>query len=116
VLAHPLAQRRRLGGAKEEALKDELEDPPVLLRLRQRGSERLAEPVGLGPRDLGEHGEGIEQLRGPAVDPLGAQLLAELDEPRGEARRARRRAGKWARVGDLAIIGSARDPDLARGV
>ena len=31
VLAHALAQRRRLGRAEEEALEDELEDAPLLL-------------------------------------------------------------------------------------
>ena len=50
--------------------------------------------VGLGPRDLGEHGERVEQLRRAAVDALGAQLLAELDEPRGEAG-----GTGWRRVG-----------------
>ena len=46
VLSAPAAvlQARRLGLGcpEEEALKDELENPPVLGRLRQRGGERLA--------------------------------------------------------------------------
>ena len=88
LLADVLAHGGRLGGAKEEALEDELEDPAVLRRLGQRRGERLAEVLGLGPADLGERLERVEQLAGAQRHALRAQLLAELEQPGGHARRA----------------------------
>ncbi|HTN23239.1 MAG TPA: hypothetical protein VL120_04595 [Solirubrobacteraceae bacterium] len=85
MLAHALAQRRGLGRAEEEAVEDELEDAPVVLGLRERRRQRLAEVLRLGPGDLLEDREGVQQLGRAAADALGAQLLAELDEPGGEA-------------------------------
>ena len=49
ALADALSHRRRLGGAEEEALEDEVEDAPVLGRLGERRGERLAEAGSLGP-------------------------------------------------------------------
>ena len=61
-------------------------------------AERLAEVGGLGPGHLAERLERVEDLRGPDRDALGAQLLAEGDEPRGEAGRQDRALGVGTRV------------------
>ncbi len=74
----------RLGGAEEEALEDEVEDAPVLGRLGERGGERGAEVAGLGPRHLFERGERVVELGRPDRDALGAQRLAQLQDPRVE--------------------------------
>ena len=98
LLAHAVARGGGLGGAEEEALEDQLEDPAVLLTLGQRRGERLAEVLLRGPADLAEHREGVEQLGGANCHPLVAQLLGQLQDagrqwkPRGEVvlRRHRR--------------------------
>ena len=92
LLAHAVARGGGLGGAEEEALEDQLEDPAVLLTLGQRRGERLAEVLLGGPADLAEHGEGVEQLGGSHRDSLAAQLLAELQKTRGQRLRRHRRA------------------------
>jgi hypothetical protein len=94
ALADALADRGGLRRAEEVALEDELEDPPVLLGFCERRRERLAEVLGLGPGDLLEDGERVQQLGGAAADALGAQVLAELDEPGCEAGRDRGGGGR----------------------
>src|SRR5262249_37026517 len=78
----------RLGGGEEPALEEQLEDAAVLLRLGDRRRQRLAEVLARGPVHLLERREGIEDLRGADRDALAAQLLAEAEQLRGEARRA----------------------------
>ena len=87
ALGDPLAHGRHLGGAEEEAVEDEVEDPPVLLGLGQRRGQALLEVDGLAPRHLAQDGEGVEQLAGADRDALAAQLLAELEDARAEPRR-----------------------------
>ena len=87
-LADPALDRLRLGGAEEPALEEQLEEPPVLLRLGDRRRQRLAEVVARGPGHLLERGEGVEDLRGADRDPLAAQLLAEAEQLRRQPRRA----------------------------
>ncbi len=81
-LARLARDRLQLGGAEEPAVEDQLEQPPVVLRLRQRRRQRLAEVLALGPGDDLERGEGVEDLRGPDRDALRAQLLDEGDQLR----------------------------------
>ena len=47
ALGDALADGGHLGGAEEEAVEDEVEDPPVLLGLGQRGGQALLEVHGL---------------------------------------------------------------------
>ena len=91
LLAHALAHGGQLGRAEEEPLEDELEDAPVVLGLRQRRGQRLAEVRRLGPLDLAQHREAVEQLARSHGHALGAQLLAELEDASGEAGLIRRR-------------------------
>ena len=77
LLADPLLERLGLGGAEEEAVEEQLEDAPVLLRLGDRRRQRLAEVGRVGPRDDAERLEGVEDLGGADRDALAAQLLAE---------------------------------------
>ena len=86
ALAHVLAQRGELDRAEEEAVEHQLEHAPVLLALGQGRGERLAEVLLLGPAHLAQHRERVEQLRGPDRDAFAAQLLAELQHARGQAR------------------------------
>ncbi len=88
LLAHPLAHRGLLGGAEEEAVEDELEHAPVVGRLGQRRGERLAEHLRLGPADVLERGERVEQRARADRDALGAQLLAEAQESLSQWQRA----------------------------
>ncbi len=87
ALADALAHGRHLGGAEEEALEDEVEDPAVLLGLGQRGGERLAEVLRPRPLHLAQDAERVEQLARADRDALAAQLLAELEQAGGEALR-----------------------------
>ena len=87
ALGDALAHGGHLGGAEEEAVEDEVEDPPVLLGLRQRGSQALLEVHGLRPRDLAQDGERVEQLARADGHALAAQLLAELEDARADAGR-----------------------------
>ena len=77
LLLDPLLERLRLGGAEEVALEQQLEDPPVLLGLGDRGCERLAEVALVRPADLVERLKGVEDLRGADRHPLGAKVLEE---------------------------------------
>ncbi len=86
-LLDPALDRLRLGGAEEPALEQQLEQPPVLLGLGDRRRQRLAEVVARGPGHLLQRGEGVEDLRGADRDALAAQLLAEAEQLRGQARR-----------------------------
>ena len=88
LLADPALDRLGLGGAEEAAVEEQLEEPPVLLRLGDRRRQRLAEVVARRPRHLLERGEGVEDLRGADRDPLAAQLLAEAEQLRRQPRRA----------------------------
>src|SRR5215208_2758317 len=89
VLADSLLERLGLGRPEEEAIEEKLENPAVLLRLRHRGRERLAEVVLGRPGHVLQRGEGVQDLRRPDCDALAAQLLAERDKPRREPRRQR---------------------------
>ena len=73
-------ERLGLGGAEEEAVEEQLEDAAVLLRLRDRRRERLAEVVRLAPGNGFERRERVEDLRGP-----------DARRPRRGARRRTRR-------------------------
>src|SRR5436190_23638859 len=52
LLGQPLLDGLALDRAEEEAVEDELEDAPVLLRLRERRRERLTEILAHGPRHM----------------------------------------------------------------
>ena len=105
ALLHGLA----FHGAEEEAVEDELEHAPVLLRLRQRGCERLAEVLLDGPWHVPQRGERVEQLARADLEALLPQRVCELQQPRGEARRTR--------LGQAPVQGlaGARPNRLARG-
>ena len=99
---------RGLGGAEEEALEDEVEDAPVLRGLGERRGQRLLEVGLLGPGDLLERVEGVEQLGGArwrrprraaprrtqqlSVE-AGRALLRDLRVARGSRSRGVRRRG-----------------------
>jgi hypothetical protein len=87
LLAHPLPHGRQLDRAEEEPVEHQLEHPPVFLALGERGRQRLPEVLLLGPVDLAQHRERVEQLRGPDRYAFAAQLLAELQQPCGESPR-----------------------------
>ena len=82
----PRCDRLGLGGAEEVAVEDQLEGAAVVLGLGDRRRQRLAEVVGVGPGDLLERGEGVEDLRGPDRDALAPQLLAEAEQLRRQPR------------------------------
>ncbi len=92
LLAHVLADRRELDRAEHEAVEHQLEHAPILLALGERRRERLAEVVLLGPVDLAQHRERVQQLRGADRHAFAAQLLAQLQHACGEPRRGRRGA------------------------
>ena len=75
-----------LGSAEEEAVEDEVEHPPVLLRLGERGGERLPELALVGPADGFERPEGVEQLGRADRHPLAAKLVGQLEQARRESR------------------------------
>ena len=81
----PRRDRLRLGGAEEEALEDEVEDAPVLGGLGQRRGQRLAELGRLGPADLAQRGEPVQQLARPQRHALAPQVLPEREQLRVEA-------------------------------
>ena len=87
LLSDPALQRFGFGGAKEVALEDQLEDPPVLLRLGDRRRQRLAKVVAVGPRNRLEGGERVEELRGPDRYAFRTQLLAKGGDSWAEPRR-----------------------------
>jgi hypothetical protein len=101
LVLDPACERLGLRGAEEVAVEEQLEDPPVLLRLRDRRGEGLAEVALIGPADLLERGEGIENLGGAHGNTLRAEVLEEGEQasrgcghrlaPRASPRRARRR-------------------------
>jgi hypothetical protein len=72
-----MARGLSLGGAEEEALEHQLEHAPVLGRLGQRGRHRLPEVALMGPADVLQRGEGVEQLGRAERHALIAQLLGE---------------------------------------
>src|SRR4029450_9426116 len=78
-LANAAAQRLGLGGAEEEALEDQLEDPPVLGRLRERRGERLTKRLGLRPRDLLQRRQRVEDLRRADRHAFAPQRVGELE-------------------------------------
>ena len=90
LLAQPALDRLLLHRAEEEAVEDQVEDAPVLLRLGDRGRQRLAEVLLLRPRHVSQSLERVEQLARPDLHPLAAQLVGELEQSRGEPRRPRR--------------------------
>jgi hypothetical protein len=83
-LAHAAAQRLALGGAEEEALEHEVEHPPVLGRLGQRGGHRLPERGRVGPLDLRQRRERVVELGRPDRHALGPQLLGEAQDVGGD--------------------------------
>ncbi len=87
-LGDPLLDRGRLGGAEEVAVEEQLEGAPVVLGLGDRRRQRLAEVGLLGPGDVLQGGERVEDLRGPDRDALAPQLLAEAEQLRPEPGRA----------------------------
>ena len=124
-LADLALDRLRLGGAEEPALEEQLEQPPVLLRLGDRRRQRLAEVVARLPGHLLERGEGVEDLRGADRDALAAQLLAEAEQLRRQARGPARRSARGGRVpgvgklhphslGDQVDVGAVLDDDRHR--
>jgi hypothetical protein len=105
ALPDPPAQRLRLGGAKEEAVEEQIEDAAVLLRLRQRRRHRLAEVGGLGPGHVAERRECVEDLGGSDAQPRATKLLAERHQPGAEAgREPRRLLGACAHPRSLAAL------------
>ena len=108
LLADPPLQRLGLGGAEEVAVEEQLEDPPVLLRLGDRRRQRLAEVGGLGPRHAAERLEGVEQLRGPDAHALAAQLLAEGDDAAGRGRAGASPAQEPPAGAELALLAELR--------
>src|SRR5262249_1146028 len=93
LLADPAGDRLGLRGAEEPALEQQLEEAAVLLGLGDGRAGGLAEVVMRGPGNVLERREGVEDLRRADRDPLAAQLLAEAEQLRGQARRAGVRAG-----------------------
>ena len=62
LLLETLLDRLRLDRAEEEAVEHELEHAAVLLRLGERGRERLAEVLAVGPAHLSERAERVQDL------------------------------------------------------
>ena len=87
ALADALSDGSDLRRAEEEAVEHQLEHAAVLLALGERRRERLAEVPLRGPADLAEHLERVEHLRGAHGHAFAAQLLAELEDARGQALR-----------------------------
>jgi hypothetical protein len=91
LVLDPALQRLGLGGAEEVAVEEQLEDPPVLLRLGDGRGERLAEVPLVGPAHFVERGEGVEDLGRADCDPFRAQVLEEGEQAsRGCGHRSRR--------------------------
>ena len=86
--AQEVTEGEGLDGAEEEAVEHELEHAPVLLALGQCGGQRLAEVLLLGPADLLQGQEGVEDLRGTDRDAFGAQILGEREQLTVERSRA----------------------------
>ena len=89
LLGDVVLERLGLGRTKEEALEDEVEDAAVLGGLGQRRRQRFLDLAALRPADLAQRRERVEQLRGPDGHALGAQLLGQLEQPRGQPGRRR---------------------------
>ena len=98
LLGQALLDRLALDGAEEEAVEQHVEHVAVLLRLRERRRERLAEVLPRAPAHRVERLEGVEQLGGPHGHALVPELVRELEQPRrhpgrpGAGRACRRRA------------------------
>jgi hypothetical protein len=93
LVLDPAVERLGLGRPEEVAVEEQLEDPPVLLRLGDRRGEGLAEVALVRPAHLVEGGEGVEDLGGADGDTLGAEVLEEGEEAsRGRGHRLRPRA------------------------
>ncbi len=90
ALADVALDRLALDRAEEEAVEHQLEHAAILLGLGERGRQRLAEVLAIGPGHRLEGGERVQQLRGAHRHPLAAQLVGELEQPRREPARARR--------------------------
>ena len=69
-----------LGGAEEEAVEHELEHSAVVVRLGERGGQRLLEVALIGPVDVVQRLEGVEDLGGADRDALAAEVLGEGEE------------------------------------
>jgi hypothetical protein len=95
-LGDPLLDRGGLGGAEEVAVEEQLEGASVVLGLGDRRRQRLAEVGLLGPGDVLQRGERVEDLRGPDGDALAPQFLAEAEQLRPEC--ARRGAAATSRA------------------
>ncbi len=80
--------RLALHGAEEEAVEEHVEHVAVLLRLGQRGGERLAEVLLVGPAHARRSAwNASSSSEVPTATPSLAQLVGELEQARGEARR-----------------------------
>ena len=87
----PCSIASRLDGVEEEAVEQQLEEAPVLLRLGERRRERLAEVLALGPGHLA-------RARGRR---RGSRPCRPARPPRAARRRSAAAAG--ARPGALAL-------------
>jgi hypothetical protein len=88
LLGEALLERLAFDGAKEEAVEQHVEHVAVLLRLRQRRRERLAEVLPGRPAHRVEGLEGVQQLRGAHRHALAPELVGELEQPRSNPGRA----------------------------
>ena len=82
VLADLLARRLGLGGAEEEAVEHELEDAPVLRRLRERRGERLLEVR-------------LARSTARARAPSNASSISEVPIATPSSRRSSANASSW---------------------
>ena len=87
LLVELLLHRLALDDPEEEAVEQHVEHVPVLLRLGERGGERLAEVLARGPAHRVERAEGVEQLGGADRHALATQLVGELEQARRHAGR-----------------------------
>ena len=77
-----------LGGAEEEALEHEVEHAAILRGLGEGRGQRLLEVGLLGPGDVLEGVEGVEDLGGAHGEALLAEVLGEQQQLSVEAARA----------------------------
>jgi hypothetical protein len=91
LLRQVLLERLALDGAEEEAVEQHVEHVPVLLRLGERGGQRLAEVLLRGPAHRVERLERVEQLG-----------RADRHAPRRAARRRTRAAAAPCPAGPFA--------------
>ncbi len=86
-LLHAALRCLALHRAEEEAVEHQLEHAAVLLRLGQRGRQRLEEVLAAGPAHGVQSGERVEQLGRAHRHALVSQLVGQLQQPRRHAGR-----------------------------